>query len=955
MGTPKFNWIGKPIIAPPIRRRTGLPHYNSFNLGALTAVVGDFVLIKNDANKDDILSCDVARIESLYEDSSSTKDPYRGLVTWLCRPSLLPRQCKMHEFEEQGAPPLDDRCDVVMEARSYCRDISLETVYFKCNVHSQPITTDPETYIKSCKTSQYPNYILRFKMVPSLRKRNMYLLESYQDENPSPLKLSSTSPLKQTSNSSKSPLKEQVNRNRSPEVEPVPKLKIPDEFCHLLGKSLQVNVNNFNPLTEETKKITDNKKRRLSSRNSSRENTPRKKSKQSTSVTVSPELDDIVMETPPRYVLKTPTSNRRQSASKGSVAIAKMETKTPKQSASDRTSSVRTPKQSSCVKPKQLIDDLESVSTKKSARLKLQPNGDGKNNTSQSPFTEKNDMLVADRFTEIVTATGSGRKVKISCGQKNRAKAAPKSGLDDDAILSLLDDEFEPESKPELKQQHKKLSLKVKKNSAKVPEPKKRTRRASISVVEKKPIKISIKKNVTMSETKKGSRKRVEQSESSSSESELEEEEESSDSDFEDSPEVTIKRKKKPASVATPRAKPARTGATNAATATPGVARRVKPVAKCLNPLAEAQARLHVSAVPESLPCREDEFAEILTYVEGKLQDGAGGCIYISGVPGTGKTATVKQVMRYMEENRDEFPDFNFYELNGMRMTCPEQTYTEMWKQLTGEKLVHEQAMKKLDQRFSSSAPRGAHTVFLVDELDMLCKKKQTLLYNMFQWPSRPQGKLIIIAIANTMDLPERDMDMRVLSRLGFNRLHFDPYTHQQLQCIVTSRLEGLEVFQSDEVQLVSKKVAGLSGDARRALDICRILVERAEREGKEKVTQLDVLKVHKEMFTTPKMMYIRCCSKMEQYFLRAMVCDFHKTGLEESLMRNIYRRMGEVCATEGIQQPSFQAIFNISVRLSSQRLILSEHYRKGLDTKLRLNVGFDDINFALMKQPSSG
>ena len=34
--------------------------------------------------------------------------------------------------------------------------------------------------------------------------------------------------------------------------------------------------------------------------------------------------------------------------------------------------------------------------------------------------------------------------------------------------------------------------------------------------------------------------------------------------------------------------------------------------------------------------------------------------------------------------------------------------------------------------------------------------------------------------------------------------------------------------------------------------------------------------------------------------------------------------------------------------RLSSQRLILSEDYRKGLETKLRLNVGFDDINFAL-------
>ena len=128
--------------------------------------------------------------------------------------------------------------------------------------------------------------------------------------------------------------------------------------------------------------------------------------------------------------------------------------------------------------------------------------------------------------------------------------------------------------------------------------------------------------------------------------------------------------------------------------------------------------------------------------IEGKLAEGTGGCMYISGVPGTGKTATVKQVMRYMEENKDEFPDFNFHEINGMRLTCPEQTYVEMWRLLTGEKLVHEQAMKRLDQRFATPAPRRTPSVFLIDELDMLCKKKQTILYNAFEWPSRPQAKV---------------------------------------------------------------------------------------------------------------------------------------------------------------------------------------------------------------------
>ena len=79
------------------------------------------------------------------------------------------------------------------------------------------------------------------------------------------------------------------------------------------------------------------------------------------------------------------------------------------------------------------------------------------------------------------------------------------------------------------------------------------------------------------------------------------------------------------------------------------------------------------AAVPASLPCREEEFAEILGYIESKLQEGAGGCCYISGVPGTGKTATVMEVVRYLQDNSQDYQEFDFFSMNGMRLTSPEQ------------------------------------------------------------------------------------------------------------------------------------------------------------------------------------------------------------------------------------------------------------------------------------------
>lgn len=58
---------------------------------------------------------------------------------------------------------------------------------------------------------------------------------------------------------------------------------------------------------------------------------------------------------------------------------------------------------------------------------------------------------------------------------------------------------------------------------------------------------------------------------------------------------------------------------------TPSMRQRNISVAKPATPLQEARARLHVSAVPKSLPCREEEFNNIYTFLEGKLMDNSGG------------------------------------------------------------------------------------------------------------------------------------------------------------------------------------------------------------------------------------------------------------------------------------------------------------------------------------------
>ncbi|KAJ1730590.1 Origin recognition complex, subunit 1, partial [Coemansia biformis] len=253
-----------------------------------------------------------------------------------------------------------------------------------------------------------------------------------------------------------------------------------------------------------------------------------------------------------------------------------------------------------------------------------------------------------------------------------------------------------------------------------------------------------------------------------------------------------------------------------------------------------ARNRLHVSAVPDTLPCREDEFAEIYGHLFNAIEERNSMCMYISGVPGTGKTATVHEVIRALQENAEEgdLPDFQYIELNGMKMTEPSQAYTQLWQAVSGDKVTPKHAAQLLEKHFSTPSPRRHTYVVLMDELDLLVTKSQSIMYNFFDWPHRPHAKLVVVAIANTMDLPERMLHHKVSSRLGLTRINFQPYSHQQLMAIVQSRLEGCVAFDTDAIELCARKISAVSGDARRALDVCRRAVEVVEAEWQQASAQ---------------------------------------------------------------------------------------------------------------------
>jgi len=141
-------------------------------------------------------------------------------------------------------------------------------------------------------------------------------------------------------------------------------------------------------------------------------------------------------------------------------------------------------------------------------------------------------------------------------------------------------------------------------------------------------------------------------------------------------------------------------------------------------------------------------------------------------------------------------------------------------------------------------------SVVLLDELDQLVMAKQTVLYNLFNWPTLPNSRLIVVAIANTMNLADM-LPNKIQSRVGtsslrphtllfvalisgLTRVNFEPYTAPQLMEIIESRLKSVpgHIVDKDAIRLCAMKIANNTGDARKALDVCRRAVEIAEKEA---------------------------------------------------------------------------------------------------------------------------
>lgn len=404
--------------------------------------------------------------------------------------------------------------------------------------------------------------------------------------------------------------------------------------------------------------------------------------------------------------------------------------------------------------------------------------------------------------------------------------------------------------------------------------------------------------------------------------------------------------------------------------------------------LGGVRAVLSLASTPATLPCRENERKQVYDFVHEAIMAGSnstGKCLYISGVPGTGKTATVREIIRVLRSQArgGMIPKFNHVELNALRLQTPKHAYSTIAEELMGQKFSPDKASMVLEKRFKDGkGSDGRVTVLIVDELDLLVTHRQDVLYNIFDWPTHKKSRLVVIGIANTLDVPER-MLPRIASRLGSNRVSFAPYSWEQLKKIVTSRLESVEgcseAYAPSTLDLICRKVASVNGDARRALELARRAAEVAEarinvekvtnagaqpaqtsplgataraKARTEKVTMDDVRQAQSEMFDGPHMKLIHAASFYERMFLVALVKSLQRAGTTTVDMGSVMQMLQVMCKDPkvNVAEPPIGSGIRIASKLRSSHLILTDSSTARNIQQISLSVPVADITFALVE-----
>jgi cell division control protein 6 len=237
--------------------------------------------------------------------------------------------------------------------------------------------------------------------------------------------------------------------------------------------------------------------------------------------------------------------------------------------------------------------------------------------------------------------------------------------------------------------------------------------------------------------------------------------------------------------------------------------------------------------VPDKPVGRDREIDKIVNALRPVTNRNRPENLLIHGEAGIGKTTCVEYVFKHLEqETRVKTVSMNCWQYNSRSSLL-----TELLIQVGYPAPRKGKPVDELLSKIREWVEKNRSIAISLDEFDQLDHQTQ-VIYDLQMLNHEVDNQVGIVMISNQQP-EEIQLDPRSESRLNYQKLHFKPYTKDDILEILKSRAEKAlhpGTIEEDVLEGIAESVADEDGDCREALSKLLRAARKAESNGNKRV-----------------------------------------------------------------------------------------------------------------------
>ena len=258
-----------------------------------------------------------------------------------------------------------------------------------------------------------------------------------------------------------------------------------------------------------------------------------------------------------------------------------------------------------------------------------------------------------------------------------------------------------------------------------------------------------------------------------------------------------------------------------------------------------------IDYVPEQFNHRDTQIRELAFQVRPGLRGGRPLNTICRGLPGTGKTTSVRKVFAEIEEVTQKLvPIYINCQIDNTKFAVFSQIYRRIFGHLPPASGV---SFKQLLDAIARALQREEQVLLVgLDDANYLLYENEInhVLYSLLRsHEAYPGVRIGVVAIVSDMSVSlQTEVDARVASVFRPTEIYFPPYSEEEIRGILGERVvQGLypNVLRSDLLDLVVEQTTK-SGDLRVGIDLLKRATLSAEKAARRSIEQEDICKAYK-------------------------------------------------------------------------------------------------------------